>query len=307
MSSMASTECAPMGDESSSSTKIGSVLSIGTSYAVGFLCATVLALSTLLGAQSANAEETEVPLAAVRPAVSEVLQALAYRALGMELDVIGSVGFHEQIGSLADPTGLSYDAFYLQKIALTRFEEKGAGKFELRGLMKYSDAMGRNTYLGIGADYVARNGAVFVQNAATEPVYPPHGDLEVMISRSADLSSFDELKGMELESAYLQMLQNGIDLDDAPLSRSGPERLTLLILDKVRQREGTGLDILYRGGARPDVKALSRHNQDGWAYILLEADFPPNEGTEFELFRLSGNFDGPEPISLGQLSLGAGN
>jgi hypothetical protein len=296
-----------MGDESSSSTKIGSVLSIGTSYAVGFLCATVFAFVTLVGAQSTKAEEREASLATVRTDVSEVLQALAYRALGMELDAIGQVGFHEQIGSLADPTGLSYDAFYLQKIALTRFEEKGADEFELRGMMKYSDAMGRNTYLGIGADYVARNGAVFVQNAATEPVYPPHGDLEVMISRSGDLSSFEELKGLELEEAYLQMLQNGIDLDDAPLSRSGPERLTLLILDNVRQREGTGLDILYRGGARPDVKSLSRHNQDGWAYILLEADFPPNEGSEFELFRLSGMADGPEPISLGSISLDASN
>lgn len=307
MSNMVSTERASARGDDSSSTNIGSMLCSSALRATGLLCATVFAFATLVGAQSANAEETEASLATVRTDVSEVLQALAYRALGMELDAIGQVGFHEQVGSLADPTELSYDVFYLQKIALTRFEEKESDQFELRGLMKYSDAMGRNTYLGIGADYVARNGAIFVQNAVTEPVYPPHGDLDVMIARSSDLNSFDELKGMELEAAYLQMLQNGIDLDDAPLSRSGPERLTLLILDRVRQREGTGLDILHRGGARPDVKALSRHNQDGWAYIIMEAYFPENEAIDFELFRVSATVDGDEPKSVGRVSLDAGN
>lgn len=307
MNRMTSTEHASVCKDGSSPMGARLILSKSASRATVLLCVTVFAIVTLVGAQSANAEEPEASLATVRADVSEVLQALAYRALGMELDAIGSVGFHEQVGSLADPTGLSYDAFYLQKIALSRFEEMDSDRFELRGLMKYSDVMGRNTYLGIGADYIARNGVVFVQSAATEPVYPPHGDLEVMISRSGDLDSFEKLKGMDLEAAYLQMLQNGIELDDAPASRSSPERLTLLILDRVRQPEGTGLDILHRGGARPDVKALSRHNQDGWAYILLEADFRPNEGSEFELFRFSGDVDDPEPVSLGEVSLDARN
>lgn len=307
MSGRVSTERASLCDEGFSSSKIKSVLGRCASRTIGLLCATMFAVATLVSPQAAKAEETETSLATVRTDVSEVLQALAYRALGMELDAIGKVGFHEQVGSLADPTGLSYDLFYLQKIALMRFEEKESDQFELRGLMKYADAMGRHTYLGIGADYVARNGAIFVQNAATEPVYPPHGDLEVMISRSGDLNSFDLLKGMDLEAVYLEVLQNGIDLEEAPLSRTEPERLTLLVLDKVRQRNGTSLDILHRSGARPDVKALSRHNQDGWAYILLEAEFSPNEVSEFELFRLSGTAEGREPTSLGRVSLDAGN
>jgi len=289
-----------------SSMKVKPMQSWRVKFANGLFGAVVITLAVLTGVETAEAEEPEATLATVRPDVSEVLQALAYRAMGMEVDVIGSVGFSEEIGSLADPTGLAYDYLYLQKIALTRFDEPGADQAEIVGLMHFADAMGRSAYLGIGAHYTARNGVIFVQTAATEPVYLPHGDTEVLISRSRDLSGFDQIKGKDLEAVYLEMLQNGVDLDDVPLSRTEPERLTLLIVDKVRQRESTVLDILYRQGARPDVKALSRHNQDGWAYILLEADFPPNEGSEFELFRLSGIADGPEPISLGHLFLGGG-
>lgn len=262
--------------------------------------------AALTGATAA-ADTTEHALQNIRPDLREVLYAITYRIQGVTFEVSPTLLFNEDIGEIADPTGLSYKFLNLQDIALMKFEERRDNSFAATAVLKFEDAMGKRAFLSVAAQYTARNGVIYVEEAVVEPFYSPLSDAVVLLARSKDLPNFSLRQDMSLEEVYLQMLQSGIDLDEAFLSRSEPERLTLLILDQVRQREGTSLDILHRGGARPDVKALSRHNQGGWAYILLEADFPPNEATEFELFRLSGNSDGPEPVSLGQQSLGAGN
>jgi hypothetical protein len=261
---------------------------------------------TLTGATAA-ADTTRHTLQSIRPDLKEVIYAITYRIQGVTFEVSPTLLFNEDIGEIADPTGLSYKFLNLQDIALMKFEERRHDSFAATVVLKFEDPMGRRAFLSVAAQYTAKNGVIYVEEVVVEPFYSPLGDAVVLRARSKDLPNFSLLQDMSLEEAYLQMLQNGINLDDAFLSRSEPERLTLLVLDQVRQREGTSLDVLHRGGVRPDVKALSRHNQGGWAYILLEGDFPPNEATEFELFRLSGDSDGPEPVSLGHLSLGAGN
>lgn len=282
-----------------------SLMWLAQSITIAILATSALGI-TLTGATAA-ADTPGHALQSIRPDLKEIIYAITYRIQGVTFEVSPTLLFNQDIGEIADPTGLSYKFLNLQDIALMKFEERHHDSFAATMVLKFEDAMGKRAFLSVAAQYTAKNGVIYVEEAVVEPFYSPLGDAVILLARSKDLPDFSLLQDMSLEAVYLQMLQNGVDLDEASSSRSEPERLTLLILDQVRQREGTSLDILHRGGARPDVKALSRHNQGGWAYILVEADFPPNERTEFELFRLNGDSAGPEPVSLGQLSLGAGN
>jgi|GEM_PF-4677011 len=273
---------------------------------VSFVFGGAVSAGAIIGPNAAfAAEPSEQVLQDIRPDLQEVLHALTYRIQGLDFDVSETIMFDEAIGEIADPTGLSYKFLNLQSVALMRFEERGDDRFEAIAVLRFEDAMGRRAFLSVAAQYMARNGRIYIQEAVVEPFYSPQGDAIVLMALSEDLPDFEALQEMPLEEAYLAMMENALLASDLAARNSlSPQRLTVFIFDRVRSHADTAVDVVSQSATKPTTHSVVKINQDGWAYMLLEADFEISDTRLYEIFRVESESHGGNATMLGQFVVG---
>jgi hypothetical protein len=251
-------------------------------------------------------EQAEIVLQDIRPDLQEVLHALTYRIQGLDFDVSETLMFDESVGPIADQTGLSYKFLNLQSTSLMKFEERADDSFSLIAMLRFEDAMGKRAFLSVAAQYTARNGAIYVEEAVVEPFLAAPGDAIVLMALSENVPDMDTLQGMSLEEVYLAILENVLSESDIEAVRTSPDqRLTLLVMDQVRTYSDTAIDVVPQSDVKPEIHAVAKINQDGWAYLLLDADFEISPAHSYNIFRIEAEQRGGEAKPLGQFTVGA--
>jgi len=252
-----------------------------------------------------GAEETPVVLQDIRPDIRDLLYALAYRIQGLEFETAGSVAFDSGIGPVLDPTGLSYKYLNLQSVALLSLEDKGNDSYALVAVLKFADVMSKRAYLTVGAHYTARNGAVFVEHVIVEPFYSGENDVQILMAPSSALPDFAEFQALPLEEVYMAMLEHGsspenlFDDDDQET-----QRVTVLVLDRIRAQDKVLLDLSINDGATPVLHSLAQLNRNGWAYLIVDADFSTSDSTVYGILQVENGEPTADPKYLGQFGVG---
>ncbi len=276
---------------------------------IAIICAiiggTAIGLVQSAASPALAADETDAALQDIRPDLKEVLYSLTYRIQGVDFEVSPNLLFDTEIGEIADPTGLSYKFLNLQDVALMKFEDRGADSFELLAVLKFADAMNRQAFLSVAAQYTARDGVIYVEEAVVEPFYSPRGNADVVLAPSDALPDFAVLQDMTLEELYLTMKENAVAAADT-LSSNGsqPETLTVLVFDRVRTHPDTALAIVARDDPKPALAQQARINQEGWPYTLIEADFVASDSLTYEVFRVDSESRGGGTAYLGEFIVG---